>query len=230
MPHRSGGVLAPLRRPATIVLQLLFAVASNWLAFLLRFDWDLPADVSEVFWRTLPWLVSLRAAAFVLFRLHEGLWKYASIYDLRAIFGAVFASSLAFFLATFLPFGVDAAEGHAGGIAGDPDQVRRHHDAREFQAPEHEGLLRPVDLGGDRRGVAHPGSQTPLQYYLQNTLHSNDAQWGEWNAIFAVSFIPTYLLFGYLCRKYPLRTLLFWGTAVGVPLMRVPAPIPMAQV
>jgi hypothetical protein len=62
-----------------------------------------------------------------------------------------------------------------------------------------------------------PGSVTPLQYYLQNTLHSNDAQWGEWNAIFAVSFIPTYLLFGYLCRKYPLRTLLIWGTAVGVP-------------
>jgi len=62
-----------------------------------------------------------------------------------------------------------------------------------------------------------PGSVTPLQYYLQNTLHSNDAQWGEWNAIFAVSFIPTYLLFGYLCRKYPLRTLLIWGTAIGVP-------------
>jgi hypothetical protein len=62
-----------------------------------------------------------------------------------------------------------------------------------------------------------PGSVTPLQYYLQNTLHSNDAQWGEWNAIFAASFIPTYLLFGYLCRKYPLRTLLLWGTAVGVP-------------
>jgi hypothetical protein len=62
-----------------------------------------------------------------------------------------------------------------------------------------------------------PGSVTPLQYYLQNTLHSNDAQWGEWNAIFAVSFIPTYLLFGYLCRKYPLRTLLIWGTVVGVP-------------
>lgn len=62
-----------------------------------------------------------------------------------------------------------------------------------------------------------PGSVTPLQYYLQNTLHSNDAQWGEWNAIFAVAFIPTYLLFGYLCRKYPLRTLLLWGTAVGVP-------------
>ena len=28
-----------------------------------------------------------------------------------------------------------------------------------------------------------PGSDTPLQYYLQNTLHAGDAQWGQWNAI-----------------------------------------------
>jgi len=62
-----------------------------------------------------------------------------------------------------------------------------------------------------------PGSTTPLQYYLQNTLHGNDAQWGDWNAIFTIAFIPTYMLFGYLCRRYPLRTLLFWGTVVGVP-------------
>jgi len=62
-----------------------------------------------------------------------------------------------------------------------------------------------------------PGSATPLQYYLQNTLHAADSQWGEWNAIFAASFIPTFLLFGLLCRKYPLRTLLLWGTVVAVP-------------
>src|SRR6202023_3417992 len=30
-----------------------------------------------------------------------------------------------------------------------------------------------------------PGSTTPLQYHLQNTLHATDAQWGQWNAIFA---------------------------------------------
>lgn len=62
-----------------------------------------------------------------------------------------------------------------------------------------------------------PGSATPLQYYLQNTLHAEDSQWGEWNAIFAASFIPTFLLFGLLCRKFPLRTLLLWGTVVAVP-------------
>src|SRR5262249_48498353 len=62
-----------------------------------------------------------------------------------------------------------------------------------------------------------PGSTTPLQYYLQNVLHAEDAHWGQWNAIFAVSFIPTFMVFGVLCQKYPLRTLLFWGTVIAVP-------------
>jgi hypothetical protein len=64
-----------------------------------------------------------------------------------------------------------------------------------------------------------PGFGTPLQYYLQDTLHAKDAQWGQWNAIFAASFIPTFLVFGVLCRKFPLRTLLFWGTVVAIPQM-----------
>jgi predicted MFS family arabinose efflux permease len=62
-----------------------------------------------------------------------------------------------------------------------------------------------------------PGAVTPLQYYLQNTLHAEDAQWGQWNAIFAASFIPTFMVFGLLCRKFPLKTLLWWGTVVAVP-------------
>jgi len=62
-----------------------------------------------------------------------------------------------------------------------------------------------------------PGSATPLQYHLQNVLHAEDAKWGEWNAIFSVSFIPTFMLFGILCQKFSLRTLLLWGTVVAVP-------------
>ncbi len=64
-----------------------------------------------------------------------------------------------------------------------------------------------------------PGSGTPLQYYLQDTLHAKDAQWGQWNAIFSASFIPTFLVFGVLCRKFPLKALLFWGTVVAIPQM-----------
>jgi hypothetical protein len=62
-----------------------------------------------------------------------------------------------------------------------------------------------------------PGAATPLQYYLQNTLHAEDIQWGQWNAIFAASFIPTFMMFGLLCRTFPLKTLLLWGTIVGIP-------------
>lgn len=64
-----------------------------------------------------------------------------------------------------------------------------------------------------------PGSATPLQYHLQNALHATDAQWGQWNAIFAASFIPTFIVYGLLCRRFALRTLLWWGTVAAVPQM-----------
>jgi MFS family permease len=64
-----------------------------------------------------------------------------------------------------------------------------------------------------------PGSATPLQYHLQNSLHATDAQWGQWNAIFAASFIPTFIVFGFLCRRFALKTLLLWGTVAAVPQM-----------
>ena len=62
-----------------------------------------------------------------------------------------------------------------------------------------------------------PGVQTPLQYYLQNTLKATDSDWGTWHAIFVVSTIPTTLLFGHLCRSLSLRRLLFLGTLIAVP-------------
>src|SRR5581483_8168003 len=61
-----------------------------------------------------------------------------------------------------------------------------------------------------------PGAATPLQYHLQNVLHATDAEWGLWNAIFAASFIPTFILYGFLCRRFPLKKLLLWGTIVAV--------------
>jgi hypothetical protein len=64
-----------------------------------------------------------------------------------------------------------------------------------------------------------PGSGTALQFHLQNTLHATDAQATLWNFWFAGGFIPTFLLFGWLCRRFPLRTLLLWGTVVAVPQM-----------
>ncbi len=74
-----------------------------------------------------------------------------------------------------------------------------------------------------------PGSGTVLQYYLSNTLHAKDSVWGDYNAIFAGAFVPTFLLYGVLCRKYSLRTLLIWGTVIAVPQMIPLMFIPTAQ-
>lgn len=62
-----------------------------------------------------------------------------------------------------------------------------------------------------------PGMATPLQFYLTNVLHAPDAVYSNWNGIFLISFMPTFLLYGYLCQKFALRKLLAWGTIVAVP-------------
>ncbi len=63
----------------------------------------------------------------------------------------------------------------------------------------------------------NPGSATPLQYHLQNQFHATDSDWGVWNALYWGSYIPTFLLYGALCRKFALKRLLFWSTVFAVP-------------
>ena len=62
-----------------------------------------------------------------------------------------------------------------------------------------------------------PGSSTPLQFYLTNKLHTSDAVYSYYNGIFVAAFIPTFLLYGFLCKKVALKKLLWWGTIVAVP-------------
>jgi predicted MFS family arabinose efflux permease len=65
----------------------------------------------------------------------------------------------------------------------------------------------------------NPGLNTPVQFYLTNQLHTSDAAYANFLGIFAISFIPTYLLYGFLCTRMPPSKLLWWGTLLGVPQM-----------
>jgi len=62
-----------------------------------------------------------------------------------------------------------------------------------------------------------PGSGTALQYHLQNNLKATDWQWGLWNALFTAAFVPAYLLFAALSRRFDLKVLLRWGAVVAIP-------------
>src|SRR4051812_6180514 len=100
MRNRTAGAMSALvryRRAVIIPVQIGLVVASNWLAFELRFDGAIPAWAWLAFLQMLPWLVAIRALTFVPFRLYEGFWRYTSVYDLRAMVGAVGVSSLLFF-------------------------------------------------------------------------------------------------------------------------------------
>lgn len=86
-----------LERHNNLLVALIDAVsvsAAYYLAFLLRFDYNLPPWQLTNFLVTLPMLVVARLAAFRYFGLYNGIWRYASMADLTAIFKAMFFSQL----------------------------------------------------------------------------------------------------------------------------------------
>jgi FlaA1/EpsC-like NDP-sugar epimerase len=85
-------------RLVSISVQLLLIVISNYSAFLLRFDANIPRRAVDVWWQMLPWLVVIRISTFMSFRLHEGLWRYTSVHDGLSIVSAVNVSTLAFYV------------------------------------------------------------------------------------------------------------------------------------
>jgi FlaA1/EpsC-like NDP-sugar epimerase len=95
----------PYRRPLVIALHLALFAAANYCAFELRFDGQQPAWALRAWWQMLPWLVVTRGVTFAPFRLYEGLWRYTSIYDLRALLAAVAVSSAVFGAITMSPLG-----------------------------------------------------------------------------------------------------------------------------
>lgn len=83
--------------PRTLLAFLhdLFATAIAWcLAYLLRFNFDLPPEFADEMLRTLIWVVPLQGAIFWGFGLYRGLWRYASVADLRQILLAVLAAAV----------------------------------------------------------------------------------------------------------------------------------------
>ena len=95
-------VLALVLRYRTIVLiglHLALVAASYTLAFLLRFEWELPAPYFQTYLATLPLVLVLRLLAFGHFRLYRGWWRYVGMRDAFDLLKAVTVSSFLFIAA-----------------------------------------------------------------------------------------------------------------------------------
>ncbi|MDE2310696.1 MAG: polysaccharide biosynthesis protein [Betaproteobacteria bacterium] len=77
-------------RTLLAMLHDLAAAAFAWsFAYLLRFNFEPPPDFIDEMVRTLIWVTPLQGVIFWRFGLYQGLWRYASVTDLRRIFLAV---------------------------------------------------------------------------------------------------------------------------------------------
>ncbi len=73
----------------------LLAVVASWLvAYLVRFNGDVPASFLHGAFRALGWVLPVYALMFHMFGLYRGLWVFASLPDLMRISKAVIGGSL----------------------------------------------------------------------------------------------------------------------------------------
>lgn len=85
------------------LLHDLAAVAVCWLAaYLFRFNFEVPDEFFSRAFRFLPVILVLQAPVFWLFGLYRGIWRYASLMDLRRIILAVAVSSIVVAASVFM--------------------------------------------------------------------------------------------------------------------------------
>jgi FlaA1/EpsC-like NDP-sugar epimerase len=83
-------------RTTLAVLHDGIAAALAWsFAYLLRFNFELPANFSAELLQTVYWVVLLEMLVFWRFNLYRGIWRYASTTDLRRLFLAVMLAAAA---------------------------------------------------------------------------------------------------------------------------------------
>ena len=81
-------------RTLLAMLHDLLAAAFAWsFAYLLRFNFEPPPNFMDEMLRTLVWVALLQGVVFWRFGLYRGLWRYASVADLRRIFLAVLTAA-----------------------------------------------------------------------------------------------------------------------------------------
>src|SRR5690242_11763462 len=83
-------------RRLLVFLHDLVAAAAAWmLGFWLRFNLDIPSEYTSVMLHRLPLVIGVSAATFWTLGLYRGLWRYASLHDIRRILAAVGIVALA---------------------------------------------------------------------------------------------------------------------------------------
>jgi FlaA1/EpsC-like NDP-sugar epimerase len=92
------------RRAVTLAVYGTVAAVAYSCAFLLRYDFTVPADAAALFFATLPIVVLVRLLCTVLFRLSSGRWRFTGTGDvLRLVAASTVGSAVLLLLSWGLP-------------------------------------------------------------------------------------------------------------------------------
>lgn len=77
------------------LLHDIFVAIVAWVAaYLFRFNFSIPPEYIQQMTQTLLWVIPLQAGVFVLFSLYRGVWRFASVADLKRILFAVVSAAV----------------------------------------------------------------------------------------------------------------------------------------
>ena len=99
-------LILDVRKALIVVTHILIIIFSFWMAFLLRFDLDIPFKYWVTFYTRMPLLLGSKIIAFAIFGIFSGLWRYVSIDDVWKIIKANLAATFIFILAEVFFFGL----------------------------------------------------------------------------------------------------------------------------
>ena len=94
LSERFGQSLLRHRLLLVLAAQVTLIVTANLLAFLFRFEGDIPPYYRELAWQALPIVLIVHMAGLWAFDLWRGLWRYVGLHDLKRILWASMTSTI----------------------------------------------------------------------------------------------------------------------------------------
>src|SRR5215468_7500496 len=92
-PERRRRGVRRFLRIVQYLLDLGMLAVSFRLAYLLRYDFQIPAARSADFARQLPWAVLIQFGALIAVGAYRFIWRYVGLPELKAFVGAAFLSA-----------------------------------------------------------------------------------------------------------------------------------------
>jgi FlaA1/EpsC-like NDP-sugar epimerase len=77
-----------------LAVDLVLVLLAGWLAFWLRFNFDIPAEFNRLAWLASPWCLAGYAAGLTLARVYRQVWSYIGLPELRQLAAGIMLGGL----------------------------------------------------------------------------------------------------------------------------------------